>query len=215
MIQKPLPPHCYPAGKIRKIIGAMLHFTSAENVDPKNAFDVDACWRMLHDLNLEKGKRLYYPDVYTDGTDNRTYASYNELIGRNDGEDYILAPYFQQAYHAGITKLDDLTNLNEWMPGICLVGNKTSGYTDWQYKTSADAVAILAVTFKFDPRTRVLGHDRARFNAIQAGMKNKYNKTPDFKYDPSGQKDGLGKNFDWPRFFALVDDGIRQHTAGT
>lgn len=213
MIQKPLPAHCYSGRKLKKIMGGMLHFTSAKNVDPKNAFDIDACWRMMHDLNLPKEKRLFYPDVYTDGTDNRTWGSYNELIGRNEGEDYILAPYFHEAYHAGITLHNGIANLNEWMPGICLVADETSGYTDWQYNTSADVISILATTFKFDPRVWTVGHDRARFQAIEAGMLDKKGKVPPFKHDPSGQKDGLGKNFDWPRFFALVDDGIRKHTA--
>lgn len=213
MIQKPLPPHCYSGRKIKKIFGVMIHFTSAKNVDPKNAFDIDACWRMFHDLNLDKDKRLFYPDVYTDGTDNRTWGSYNELIGRNEGEDYLLAPYTHEAYHAGVSYHNGISNLNEYMPGICLVGDETSGYTDWQYNTSAEAVAILAITFKFNPREWVIGHDRARFQAIGAGMKGKGGKPLAYKFDPSGQKDGLGKNFDWARFFSQVDDAIRQHTA--
>lgn len=178
-----------------------VHFTSGINVEPSNPFDMQVCWNMLHDLNLPKSGRKFYPECAGIG---RTYASYNLLIGRNPGEEWVLVPLEREAYHAGVSKHGDRTDCNKFMTGAALVGTEESGFTDWQYERLALRAAEHRKKYGFT-NSDIVGHDRLRYNAKLAGMKHSDGSTPADKFDPSGKKDGTGDNFEWQRFYQLVD----------
>lgn len=199
MIYKKLPPHCHPGRKIKKILGAVIHFISAKNVEPSNPFDMQVIYNMLCDLNLPKAERKFYPDLYTDGTDNRTWASYNILVGRNEGEVWLLQPITQETWHAGVSFHDGVTDLNKHTFSVALVGDEDSGMTDWQYRFLAEFFPPVMREQQFTVEW-IPGHDMVRWAAIMRGMTDSRGRKPKTKVDPSGKADGTGTNFDWPRF---------------
>lgn len=204
---KYLPSFCFP-GRTIKIQGLAVHFNSgiSEDVEPNNPFDLQVIWNMLHDLNLPKSGRKFYPNCAGIG---RMYASYNELIGRNEGEDMLLVPFGKEVYHAGVSLHKGRENANKFMAAVALAGTEESEFTDWQYHRLAYIAAEQRHLYGF-PNDDIVGHDRLRWNAKQAGMKNSEGKEPDDKFDPSGKRDGTGKNFDWPRFYSMVDEFLEQ-----
>jgi N-acetyl-anhydromuramyl-L-alanine amidase AmpD len=200
---KLLPANCYPGRSIR-IEGLAVHFTSgiSKDVEPNNPFDPEVVWRMLHDLNLPRSGRKYYPNC--EGIA-RSHASYNELIGRERGESLILVPFGKETYHAGVSLHKGRSGCNKFMASAALIGTEESGFTDWQYERLAQVAADQRAVNGFQ-NDDIAGHDRLRWNARQAGMKNSEGKVPDWKLDPSGKADGTGENFDWPRFYSMVDE---------
>jgi N-acetyl-anhydromuramyl-L-alanine amidase AmpD len=208
MQTRPLPSHCYP-GRSRPIRGLTIHFISAINVEPSQPFEMQVIWNLLHDLNLPKSGRKFYPNC---AGIPRQYASYNELIGRNPGEDWLLVPYGKEVYHAGKSLHKGRSDCNKFMPGIALVGTKESGFTDWQYERLAEIDATLQHAHHYAPDDTV-GHDTLRHNAKLAGQTNADGTELDDKFDPSGQADGRGSNFDWLRYGRMVDDAARKLAA--
>ena len=204
---KLLPANCYP-GRSIKIEGLAVHFTSgiSKDVEPSNPFDPEVVWRMLHDLNLPKSGRKFYPNCAGIG---RMHASYNELIGRERGEDLLLVPFGKETYHAGVSLHKGRPDCNKFMASVALIGTEESEFTDWQYERLAQVAAERRAIDGF-PNDDIAGHDRLRWNAKQAGMTHDDGRIPDDKRDPSGKKDGTGKNFDWPRLYSMVDKLLAQ-----
>lgn len=207
MQTKFLPTFCYP-GRSRPIKGMVVHFISGIYMEPSNPWDMQVCWNILHDLNLPKSGRKFYPDC-----GEKMGASYNELIGRQAGEDWLLVPYGKLTYHAGVSLHKGVSGCNDFMVGVALVGTEESGYTDWQYECLANIAATLMQTHKFE-LDDIVGHDTVRHNAKLAGMTDSKGKPPKDKLDPSGQADGKGSNFDWMRFRRMVADASRELGAG-
>lgn len=206
MQTKFLPSYCY-SGQSRPIKGLTIHFISAINVEPSNPFDVQVIYNMLCDLNRPKSEREFYPNC---AGIPRMYASYNELIGRNPGEDLLLVPYGKKVYHAGVSLHKGQPNVNNFMPGIALVGTAESGFTDWQYERLAEIDATLRPVHRY-AEDDVVGHDTIRHLAKLAGMRDPATGTePDDKRDPSGQADGKGTNFDWLRYRRMVAHALGQ-----
>ncbi len=207
MQTKFLPTYCYN-GRSRPIKGLTIHFISAINVEPSNPFDMQVIYNLLCDLNRPKSDREFYPAC---AGIPRMYASYNELIGREPGEDWLLVPYGKKTYHAGISLHKSQANVNDFMPGIALVGTEESEFTDWQYERLAELDATLRTAWPYDD-SDVVGHDTIRRLAKLAGMKNPDGTEPDDKHDPSGQADGKGTNFDWLRYRRMVADALGKLT---
>jgi N-acetyl-anhydromuramyl-L-alanine amidase AmpD len=196
VIYKKLPSHCHPGRNLKKILGGVLHFISGINVEPSNPFDMQVCWNLLHDLNLPKSERKYYP---TCAGDEREYASYNILVGREEGEACMLLPISSEAWHAGVSLHKGVGDLNKFTFGVALIATENSGYTDWQYKFLHTFFPPVMQEQGFSADW-IPGHDQVRYAATQAGFKDKNNNTPKPKKDPSGKPDGTGGNFDWERF---------------
>lgn len=207
MVSNLLPSFCFP-GRSIKVEGMGIHFTSgiSEDVEPSNPFDMQVVWNMLHDLNLPKSSRKFYPNCAGIG---RMWASYNLLIGRNPGEEWILVPLEKEAYHAGISKHGNREDCNRWMTGAALIGTEESLFSDWQYERLALRAAEHRQKYGF-PNSDIVGHDRLRHNAKLAGLTHDDGRIPADKRDPSGKADGTGKNFDWPRFYSMVDALLEQ-----
>lgn len=211
MIYKRLPAHCHPGRKIKKILGGVLHFISAKNVEPSKPFDMQACWNLLHDLNLPKSERKFYPNCAGDA---REYASYQILVGREEGEAWMLLPIGEEAWHAGISLHKGVGDLNKHTFAVALVGDETSGFTDWQYRFLAQFFPPVMQEQGFTVEW-ILGHDQVRWAAIQYGIKDKNGNKPKLKFDPSGKADGTGLNFDWARLRgSLHADGTAIASAG-
>ncbi len=209
MQTKFLPTYCYP-GRSRPIKGLTIHFISAINVEPSNPFDMQVIYNLLCDLNRPKDLREFYPNC---AGAKRLYASYNELIGRNPGEDLLLAPYGKEVYHAGKSIHKGESGVNKFMPGIALVGTKESGFTDWQYERLAEIDAALRPAHRYE-EDDVVGHDTIRHAAKLAGLNNDDGTELDDKLDPSGQADGKGSNFDWLRYRRMVAHALGQLGTG-
>ena len=205
MDRKPLPDYCIPNRPLEALDGAVVHYFSAKNVDPDNAFNMHACLDLFKDLNRPRSERESYmrEDSWPSS---RMYASAHVLIGRT-GTVWKLVDFEQQAYHAGASILNGRQACNRWTLGIELVGHQSSGFSREQYQ----ALAELILTLESDhgmPRDNVAGHDHVRWAAIQAGSPAKK------KYDPSGRFDGNGDNFDWYYLGKLMND-IKPNPTGT
>lgn len=205
MQTKFLPTYCYP-GRSRAIRGLTIHFISAIYAEPSNPFDMQVIYNLLCDLNRPKSLREFYPKCTGE---KRLYASYNELIGRNPGEDWLLVPYGKEVYHAGRSIHKGVQGCNKFMPGIALVGTKESGFTDWQYERLAEIDALMLQTHGYELDDTV-GHDTIRHAAKLAGLTNDDGTELEDKFDPSGQADGKGSNFDWLRYRRMVADALRK-----
>jgi N-acetyl-anhydromuramyl-L-alanine amidase AmpD len=193
-----LPEYCYSGRYIKKVEGVIVHYFSARNVDPKRAFDMVACFDLFKDLNRKRGEREKYMTT-ANWPIQRQYASAHILIGRS-GETWQILEYDKQAYHAGKSILNGRENCNAWTLGIELVGDRESGFSKEQYQALADCLLRLEGAYGFS-RDNVAGHDKVRHNAIQAASEH----IPK-KYDPSGQSDGNGSNFDWFYLGKLMND---------
>lgn len=194
---KRLPLYCLPSKPLEAPLGAVVHYFSAINVDPEHMFDPEACLRLFRDLNRAKSEREHYM-LNTEWPDNRMYASAHLLITRN-GSSIKMAEFDQQAYHAGASIMNGRPRCNKWTIGIELIGHKTSGFTSEQYDQLADILVYLHSNYGIE-RHNVQGHDHVRYQAIQKGSKKPV------KYDPSGEKDGRGHNFDWLRLWSIYED---------
>lgn len=201
MIYKRLPSHCHPGRNLKEIYGGVLHFISGINVEPSNPFDMQVVFNLLHDLNLPKSERKYYP---TCTGEERDYASYNILVGREEGEAWMLLPISSEAWHAGISLHNGVRDLNKVTFGVALIATENSGYTDWQYNFLHTFFPPVMLEHKFTVDW-IPGHDMVRRAAIQAGFKDKNNKTPKAKPDP-------GENFEWARFRGALN---AERTAAT
>lgn len=202
MLTKPLPPFCHP-GRSRPIKGVAVHFISGKYMAPSDPWNMQLCWNILHDLNLPKEQRKFYPNVEPTGL--RQYASYNELIGRNPGEDWLLVPHQRETYHAGVSMHKGQKDCNKFLLGISLVADEKSGYTDWQYERLAEICAEAMTLYGFGLED-IVGHDEIRANAIAAGLTDSSGHKPKPKPDP-------GSMFDWPRLRRMID-ARRTATAG-
>ncbi len=196
MIDAILPDYCYSSRPL-KPEGVVIHYFSAINVDPENAFSVKACRYLFLDLNLPRDERQQYMHS-SRWPENRMYASAHLLIARFGGV-WKLIDYDHQAYHAGESVMNGRKNCNRWTLGIELIGTRESGFRAEQYRSLARVLADLEQEFGID-HANVQGHDTVRWEAIQAGS------TKPVKHDPSGAHDGQGTNFDWPRLHKLWED---------
>ena len=198
MFSKALPAYC-SSGKALEPAGVVIHYFSAKNVDPDNAYDLETCRRLFLDLNRPRAEREWFM-LEGNWPEKRMHASAHILIGR-DGTIWKLIEYDKQAYHAGKSVLNGRINCNGWTLGVELVGKSDSGFEDEQYEALAGLLRLFCTNYEI-PRDSIAGHDTVRRNAIEAGMRAKP------KYDPSGQSDGLGDNFDWALAYELLDEQL-------
>ena len=112
MDHKPLPDYCIPNRPLEALDGAVVHYFSAKNVDPDNAFNMHACLDLFKDLNRPRSERESYmrEDSWPSS---RMYASAHVLIGRT-GTVWKLVDFEQQAYHAGASILNGRQACNRW-----------------------------------------------------------------------------------------------------
>lgn len=188
-----LPDYCTPGRALASVDGLVVHYFSAANVDAAHQYELEACWRLLCDLNRAREEREWYMQTQ-DWPAERMFASAHVLIDRA-GEALRLVDFDREAWHAGASILNGRHYCNKWTLGIELIGGNTSGFTDAQYATLAEISAGLMRDHDFSDQW-IAGHDSVRWAALEAGRNGKP------KYDPSGRKDGQGNNFDWPRFRA-------------
>lgn len=172
IINRPLPEFCYSSRPITKMMGLVVHYLSAINVDPVNAYSPDTCFDLLMDLNSPGDERGLVMPTSGQG---RLFASYHWMIDRN-GNVYQLMPLGRRAYHAGRSQWKGYDNLNEWTHGVALLASEGSGFTDEQYAALTMLAAQDMAKHHYD-HTWIVGHDEV---------------APERKKDP-------GKLFDWER----------------
>lgn len=133
IIENILPEYCFSQRTIKNE-GAVIHYFSAINVDPDNAFDLDSNRRLILDLNRSVGQREWYE---MRNMPKRIYASYHYMISR-EGEVINLVPPHQRAWHAGESTMMGRDDCNSWTLGISLIATHTSGFTEQQYKAATE-----------------------------------------------------------------------------
>lgn len=111
-------------------------------------------------------------------------VSYHLIVER-DGTVHHLVPPAKRAWHAGVSALDGVGNVNDFSIGVCL-SNRQDGkerFTVTQYQVAAALVASFLLTYNI-PLERVVGHESIAL--------------------PFGRKHDPGNLFDWPAFRRLV-----------
>jgi len=181
VIKKFLPVQCYASAKNNftpkkiQIEGILQHYYSCINVNPERPYNLDLCWQLMHDLNLEPGDRL--SDLYQG---KKTYASAHFMIGR-DGTILQLVPLEFQAWHAGVSEFNGRKHCNRFMVGIENIGAAGVPYTDEQYNSNAWLCAWLMDKYNIETDF-IAGHEDV---------------APGRKKDP-------GELFEWSTLHALI-----------
>lgn len=158
--------------------GIVVHYFSAINVDPDNAFDPGTCRKLILDLNRPtKAREWFTMSEYP----NRLYASYHYVIARNGGE-FAWVPRDRVAYHAGESSMNGREGCNEFTLGVTFLSDG-SDFTDAQYAAGADLLAYLSELYHITPDW-IQGHEDV---------------APNRKKDP-------GPNFDWDRVLSSIRD---------
>lgn len=197
---KLLPSYCISGRPMESIEGVILHYFSAINVDPDNAYDLNACRDLFKDLNRPREERTRYM-TGTEWPARRQYASAHYLIGRC-GTIWQLVGNDKQAYHAGFSMMDGSPECNKWTLGVELVGGRETGFTREQYTELSKLLIDLESRYPIH-RDAVCGHDSVRYEAI---LNMTSTRPVAYKYDPSGARDGKGDNFDWLYLGKMMND---------
>jgi len=150
-----LPNYCYRDALLTPE-AIVIHYFSCINVQPKDPYDLQSNWNLMHDLNAFKSDRQWFLNKHGDPT-GRMYASAHCLIGR-DGKKMLTVPEDKQAYHAGISHYNDRSNWNTFSYGIELIGSASSGFTDAQYAACANHCYTLMDEYNID-LNMLVGHE--------------------------------------------------------
>ncbi len=113
-------------------------------------------------------------------------ASAHALI-RRDGQIVQYVPFGQRAWHAGKSEYRGRPACNDFSIGVELEGADDTPYTDAQYRELAALAAALLKAYPSLSGQAIAGHSDI---------------APGRKTDP-------GPAFDWPRFRALLAEGMR------
>ena len=113
-------------------------------------------------------------------------ASAHALI-RRDGQIVQYVPFGQRAWHAGKSEYRGRPACNDFSIGVELEGTDDTPYTDAQYRELAALAAALLKAYPSLSGQAIAGHSDI---------------APGRKTDP-------GPAFDWPRFRALLAEGMR------
>lgn len=113
-------------------------------------------------------------------------ASAHALI-RRDGQIVQYVPFGQRAWHAGKSEYRGRPACNDFSIGVELEGTDDTPYTDAQYRELAALAAALLKAYPSLSGQAIAGHSDI---------------APGRKTDP-------GPAFDWPRFRALLTEGMR------
>jgi len=150
--------------------------------DPKDKIQV----LVIHCISLPKGKYgNYYVEQFF-----RNYLPFNlpkdieelkkvkvssHLYIRRTGQVIQLVNFNNKAWHAGVSKFKDLTDLNKYSVGVELEGADDDIYTKFQYDSLIKVTKSIMFEYKDIKLDNITGHDTI---------------APDRKTDP-------GKYFDW------------------
>jgi len=184
-----LPVQCYGAAssgyapRPLRPLGIVQHYFSGHWAFPEKRFDLELCWRLMHDLNFTPDERAF--GLY-DGQ--RVSASAHFLIGRA-GEIWQLVPLRFVAWHAGRSAFGGLLNCNEFMIGIENVGYHEVPFTEAQYTANAHLCAWLMAEYGFET-DMIAGHEDVAI--------------------PRGRKQDPGPSFDWHHLHQLIEDHRRR-----
>lgn len=143
-----------------KISAFIVHCMSGIYVDPQNPFDPELNVRILEDNNV----------------------SAHYLIPREGNEVWELVPEEFNAWHAGVSELGGVKNVNGFSVGVELIGLIGGEFTDSQYDRLIWLAKKFKEKYKVSSRARYVGHEHI---------------SPGRKKDP-------GKKFDWDRFYTGV-----------
>ena len=187
IIHRYLPIQCYGQSRLyyqpKPLMpeGVVQHFFSGQYTFSKDPFDLEKCWRLMHDLNMQPEDRQF--DLYPDDAP-KVSASAHFMIGR-EGEIVQLVPLDFQAWHAGKSKWKGRSNCNDFMIGIENIGLLNFKYTEYQYKANAALCRWLMDEYGFS-LDMITGHE---------------NVAPGRKKDP-------GPTFNWDLLHDLINGAL-------
>lgn len=129
-----LPSYCYREAAL-KPEALVLHYFSCINVLPKDPYNMQANWNLMHDLNAEKPNRLQFLNKHGDKF-KPYYGSAHCLVGRK-GELWLTVPEDKQAFHAGRSSYMGRANWNNFAYGVEMLGTSSSRFTERQYEVTS------------------------------------------------------------------------------
>lgn len=174
-----LPEYAYSSKRqVDPVLGIIIHYVSAVNVDKDNWDDPETVIEMIRELNVPGSER---GNVIPKSDEKRYYASYHYIIARN-GDIYQLVELPNVAYHAGVSELNGHEGCNDFTIGYSLIATHGSGYTDAQYQALAQLSATHITEYSIDIDW-IAGHEDV---------------APDRKVDP-------GSKFDWDRYYEMIE----------
>lgn len=162
-----------------------------------NARPQDACIDLIvvHAMSLPAGhfSMRHVEDLFLGCLDIDAETSFQELQGLEVSSHFVVdrngditqfVPVAQRAWHAGASSWCGREQCNDYSIGIELLGDENIPFTDAQYHSLAALVSQLMRTFPAIAADRIVGHQDV---------------APGRKWDP-------GKQWNWSRFFRLLDD---------
>ena len=164
-----------------------IEFVISPNFDERpNSVDIDTI--IIHCISLPEGRydNNYVIDFFQNKLDISLDDSFKSLKNfkvsphlfiRRNGQIIQMVPFDKRAWHAGESSYNGRSNFNDFSIGIELEGTIDSEYSNHQYQSLNDVIAILKTLYTGITNDNILGHcDIA----------------PDRKSDP-------GKFFDWDK----------------
>lgn len=132
----------------------------------------------IHDLFLNKLEPTAHP-YFKEIADLRVSS---HLLIRRDGEVVQYVPFYQRAWHAGVSKWDERSGCNDFTIGIEMEGCDNQNFEKIQYQQLAQVIVTLCKHYPFLSKDRVKGHQDI---------------APERKTDP-------GPYFDWAELARLI-----------
>lgn len=150
---------------------------------------------VIHNISLPPGEfgGGYVQQFFLNQLDSEAHPYFKTLAAmqvsahvliERDGEVTQFVSFDARAWHAGASSYQGVDNCNDYSIGIELEGTDDQPFTPQQYQQLVKVTRQLLLTYPTLTPERITGHEHI---------------APGRKTDP-------GPCFDWPHYFALLDD---------
>lgn len=150
---------------------------------------------VIHGISLPPNQfgGTYIDELFTNKLDCSAHPYFEQLkslrvsahlLIRREGELVQFVSFDKRAWHAGLSIFQLRENCNDFSVGIELEGADDTAYTEKQYQQLAAVARCLMIAYPGITKDRIVGHSDI---------------APGRKTDP-------GSAFNWPHFFALLEN---------
>jgi AmpD protein len=169
-----------------------IKYRSSPNQDPRPIKD-DISGIVIHNISLPPGEfgGGWIEDLFLNRLNPNDHPYFEQiadmkvsahLLIRRDGEIIQYVPFYQRAWHAGVSCWQDRERCNDFTIGIELEGCDDQAFEQQQYLALVEAIQCLCRTYPKITAGNIIGHQHI---------------APDRKTDP-------GLYFDWDYLSALL-----------
>ncbi|MFW5425622.1 MAG: 1,6-anhydro-N-acetylmuramyl-L-alanine amidase AmpD [Methylophagaceae bacterium] len=171
---------------------AGVRYRSSPNKDERiDAADITGI--VIHNISLPPGEfgGGWIDDLFLNKLDPTVHPYFEQiadmrvsahLLIRRDGEVIQYVPFYQRAWHAGVSKWDERDCCNDFTVGIEIEGSDDQDFEQIQYQQLAQVILLLCEYYPSLSADRIKGHQEI---------------APDRKTDP-------GPHFDWTYLAELI-----------